>query len=599
MTKKKYDWDLENLLGNNTLEDIFKTWKKNMEDSIEDNDFFCDTKEKFIQRLKMDLDNSILTNKLVNYVSNNLNEDTKNQKWNEWSQKISNEMHNFSKKTSNTSNILLKNEEKIMEYLKDPSLNEYVRDYNLFFKSKHRILPEEQEKLLTVTSKINSGFEDIYSSLVDSTITYEPAMNKNNKLIKLPSMAKVFSVLKSTDRVLRKNTWINFAKSYYENRYILTQTLIYNYKMLNNVSSIRKYESYVEMTADEDEVTVDFIKKIYQGVEDFKNLYKKFITLNDKIIKSTYKIEKLMPWDRSLEVIKSTEKFTIESTQELILKALECFGIEYIEVVKKLFNEQWISWMPKEGKHSGAYSIGGTYGIDKYYISMNFDETINSVYTATHEIGHSLNSYFFGKKQSVHCSCSIFYAEISSITNELVLSYYLLDKAKSKKEKLYIIDKILSGFFSTTTRQIIFSNFEYEIINKELNNEPITYEVIEETYRSMNEKYTGFKRNKKPTIYNKYSSSTILRIDHFYVGNFYVYKYAIGQICAIYIAKKLYDKNSDMLARYFKFLESGSKLSPLDTIKILGIDFNDKEIWEECKANLEYFLKEYEALSKK
>lgn len=593
----KYNWDLEYLLKNDTLENLFKKWKNGLDKLVIDNPTFSDTKENFVKRLKDELKHHKISNHLVNYISNHLNEDTKNQKWIEWSQKLSNEINEFSKNTSDTSNIVLKNEKKIREYLKDPDLHEYVRDYEIFFKNKKRILPEEQEKLVANLSTINDGFENIYSAIVDSTIKYEPAKDKNGKLIQISSMAKAIKLFKSTDVVLRKNAWVNFSKAYYDNRLVLTQTLLYNYKMLNVNSKIRKFSSYVEMTAENDEVTIDFINKIYSGVEDFKDSYKNYLNIKEKLLKSNNNLKKVMPWDRYLDVVKSKQKYSIEEIQKEILESLKCFGSEYLEIVQKAFDENWISWLPKDGKHSGAYSIGGTYGIEKYYISMNFDETIDSLYTAIHEIGHSMNSYYFGKKQKVHCSCSIFYAEISSITNELILSFHLLEKAKNKKEKLFVIDKILSGFFSTTSRQIIFSDFENEIINRDLNNEPITYDVIEETYRNINEKYTGIKKNKKQTIYGKYSSATILRIDHFYVGNFYVYKYAIGQICAMYIARKLYMKDKVMLEKYFNFVSSGSSLSPLDTIKLLGIDFNDEKVWDECKDNIDFFIKEYKNLS--
>jgi len=595
---KNYNWDLEYLLGNDSLENLFKKWKKSLDNLSKDNNYFCDTKENFVKRLKDELKHHKISNHLVNYISNHLNEDSKNEKWIEWSQKISSETNEFMKKTSDTSNIVLKNEKKIREYLNDPLLHEYVRDYNIFFKNKNRILSKDQEKLIANLSVINDGFENIYSAIVDSTIKYEPAKDKKGKLTKITSMAKAMKLFKSKDEILRKNAWINFSKSYYDNRFALTQTLIYNYKMLNANSKIRKFSSYVEMTAENDEVTVDFIQKIYLGVEDFKNHYKKFIEIREKLIKSNNNLKKVMPWDRYLDIVKSKEKYTIESTKKEILEALKCFGEEYLEIVQKAFNENWISWLPKDGKHSGAYSIGGTYGIEKYYISMNFDDTINSLYTAIHEIGHSMNSYYFGKKQKVHCSCSIFYAEISSITNELILSFHLLEKAKSKKEKLFVIDKILSGFFSTTSRQIIFSDFENEIINRDLNNEPVTYEIIEQTYRNINEKYTNIKQNKKQTIYGKYSLATILRIDHFYVGNFYVYKYAIGQICAMYIARKIYSGDKEMLKKYFNFVSSGSSLSPIETIKLLGIDFNNEDVWNECKNNISYFIKEYKNLSK-
>jgi len=55
---------------------------------------------------------------------------------------------------------------------------------------------------------------------------------------------------------------------------------------------------------------------------------------------------------------------------------------------------------------------------------MNFDKTIRSVSTIIHELGHSMHSYYTNKEQKIYTNYAIFYAEIASITNEMLLAYY-------------------------------------------------------------------------------------------------------------------------------------------------------------------------------
>jgi oligoendopeptidase F len=118
--------------------------------------------------------------------------------------------------------------------------------------------------------------------------------------------------------------------------------------------------------------------------------------------------------------------------------------------------------MPKENKYSGAYSIGGTFGLSRFFILMNFDGTLRSVETLAHELGHSINSYYFGKEQPpVYNETTIFTAEVASICNENIFHDYLLEKHKGDKFfEIEILTKIISGFFAASTRQVIFSNFE-------------------------------------------------------------------------------------------------------------------------------------------
>lgn len=160
-----------------------------------------------------------------------------------------------------------------------------------------------------------------------------------------------------------------------------------------------------------------------------------------------------------------------------------------------------------------------------------------------------------------------------------------------------ILDEFISNFFSTTTRQIIFSNFEY-LANQYVNQaKPFTKESLKKLYIDMIKKYQGVSKeiDKKinTTVPYTYIPSTIFRIGHFYVGNFYVYKYAIGQIVAIDVANKIYNGDKQMLKRYFDFLSSGCSKSPLDTIKILGIDLRSEKPYNESKNFIDEIIKKF------
>jgi oligoendopeptidase F len=110
----------------------------------------------------------------------------------------------------------------------------------------------------------------------------------------------------------------------------------------------------------------------------------------------------------------------------------------------------------------------------------------------------------------------------------------------------------------------------------------------------MTEKYIGIKNLKKTTSEPySYALSTILRISHFYAGNFYVYKYAVGQIVAINVAKQILDGDKDIKTKLFKFLESGISRSPLETIKLLGVDMTTDKPYIEAGKFVKKLLEMY------
>lgn len=598
MENNKYSWDLECLLNGKTLDNLIKEWVNKQEQILKAYPNFYKSLSNFKKWLKINEEDEIISNRLMNYISNNYQEDLSNPKWISYSQKISTLANEYAQKTSDYENIVLKNEKKIRSYLKDKSISEYQRVFDLIFKTKKHILSEKEEKLLSKISRINGGFETIFNTLTDSDIKFEDAKNSKGKKVPLKTMADVSKNLKDKDRELRKTTWINFNHAFDKFESTLTQTLYYNYLMLNTNSKLRNYKDYIDAAADADEVDQKLILHIYKMVQTFKPSIKTYSDKVNKLLKKQLNLNKLEPWDKTVDLTKKQVKVSIEQTKKIVLESLKPLGNEYLSNIKKAFNENWISWLPKPSKQTGAYSIGGTKGLDKYYISMNFDETFRSVSTIAHELGHSMHSLYFNKKQKVYADCAIFYAEIASIVNETLLSLYLIDKYKNDKEmKRMILDEFISNFFATTTRQIIFSNFEY-VANQYVNEaKPFTKESLKNLYIDMIKKYQGMSKEMDKKI-NKivpysYMPSTIFRIGHFYVGNFYVYKYAIGQIVAIDVASKIYKGDKQVLKRYFEFLSSGCSKSPLDTIKILGIDLYSNKPYIESKKFIDEIIKKF------
>lgn len=601
MSNKNYTWDLEDILKGKSLDQLFNEWIKIEEEIVQQFPDFYKSLNNFKKWIKTNEKSEIISNRLSNYISNNYQEDLSNPKWISYIQKLQVKANEYSVKLSGYDNVVLKNEKLIRSYLTDKSLKEYQRAFDLIFKTKKHLLSDVEEKLLSKVSITNGGVDSAFSTLTDNDIKFKDAINSNGKNVSIKTVADVSKLLKSNDRSLRKSTWINFNSAYHQFESTLTQTLYYNYLTLNTYAKLRKYKDYIDAAADADEVKEDLILHIYKMVETFKPSEDKYAKKVKALLKKQLGLKKLEPWDKTVDLSKKQVKVSIEQTKKMVLESLSPLGDEYVSNVKKAFDERWISWLPKPSKQTGAYSIGGTKGLDKYYISMNFDGTLRSVGTIAHELGHSMHSLYFNKKQKVYADCAIFYAEIASIVNETLLSLYLVDKYENNKVmQRMILDELIHNFFATTTRQIIFSNFEY-IANQYVNeSKPFTKESLRDLYIQMIKKYEGLTKQSEKKLRSvipyTYSLSTIFRISHFYVGNFYVYKYAIGQIVAIYVASRIYSKDRTMLKKYFEFLSSGCSKSPLETIKILGVDLYSDKPYIESKKFIDKMINKFSKL---
>ena len=165
-------------------------------------------------------------------------------------------------------------------------------------------------------------------------------------------------------------------------------------------------------------------------------------------------------------------------------------GADYVGVLDTAFRSAWIDVYENAGKTSGAYSWG-VYGVHPY-ILLNFQETLDDVFTLAHEMGHALHSYYSSRKQPfVYAGYSIFLAEIASTLNENLVAQYLLQTLEDRQQRMYIINHILEQFRTTVYRQTMFAEFERIIHARAERGEVLTADNLCSLYRELNRKYYG------------------------------------------------------------------------------------------------------------
>lgn len=127
MDNKNYTWDLDSLLNGKTLDELYSEWVNSENEVYSIYPNFYKTKENFEHWLDVNEKNEIISNHLMNYISNNLQEDLVNPKWLGYVQKIRLFSNEMSVKMSGYLNLVLEHKKEIQEYLKDPKLSEHVR----------------------------------------------------------------------------------------------------------------------------------------------------------------------------------------------------------------------------------------------------------------------------------------------------------------------------------------------------------------------------------------------------------------------------------------------------------------------------------------
>lgn len=280
-------------------------------------------------------------------------------------------------------------------------------------------------------------------------------------------------------------------------------------------------------------------------------------------------------------------KITFEEAKETVEKALAVMGKEYTDALHYGMNAGWIDVYENEGKRSGAYSWG-SYGVHPYVL-LNHNDTVNSMFTLAHEMGHALHSYFTWEKQPyLYSGHKIFVAEVASTCNEALLMEYLLKTTEDKNMRKYLVNYFLEQFRGTLFRQTMFAEFEkitHEMAEK---GEPLTWEGMNKIYHDLNRLYFG-----DDIVIDEEIDIEWARIPHFY-NAFYVYQYATGYSAAIALSRKILSEGQPAVDAYLDFLSKGDSEYSIVLLKGAGVDMSKKDAVENAMAVFESLLDEME-----
>ena len=467
--------------------------------------------------------------------------------------------------------IIAMDSEKLEKYLKNEKLSYYKKYVDEILRMKPHTLSEKEEELLAAASELSSTPESTYDMLSYADLVFPEITDEKGEKVKV-NHANFNLFLKSKDARVRKDAFEALYSSYGQYRNTFASTLYGGIKSEIFYAKARNYESALQGSLFQDNVSIEVYDNLIEAVHENLHTLNKYVDLKKKFLG----LDKINMYDLYVPL---TDKFDMEipyeKAQEIILEALKPLGEEYLENVKKAFAEGWIDVYGNEGKQGGAYSWG-SYD-SKSYILMSYKDDLNSLFTLVHEMGHSMHSYYSKNAQPyLYSGYKIFVAEVASTLNELLLINYLLKRAESKEERVYLLNYYLEQFRTTVYRQTMFAEFEKICHAKVESGEPLTAEEFTNIYYDLNKLYYG-----EACEVNEEIGLEWARIPHFY-SNFYVYKYATGFSAASALSKQILEEGESAVARYKEFLKSGGSEFPLDQLRKAGVDMEKKESVEEA-----------------
>ena len=474
-------------------------------------------------------------------------------------------------------------EKYLEEVIADPDFKDY--DYNLkcLLKRKKHVLSKESENVLAMGGQVFGGFHDIFSMIDNADMPF-PTIDVDGKPVKV-THGMYGLLLQSEDRDVRERAFKAYYKAYISLINTISATYIGNVNKDVFLSKVRKYDSCLAQALENEDVSAKVYENLLECVHDGLPLMHRYIADRKKALG----LDEMHMYDIYTPIVKNEDlAMSYEEAFKLVKKGLAPLGEDYGKLLQTAHDEGWIDVEETDGKRSGAYSIC-VYALPHPFVLLNYQPTIHDIFTIAHELGHSMHSYKSDAKQpKAKADYKIFVAEVASTVNEVLLLKYLLKNTESKSLKKYLCSYYMDMIRTTLYRQTMFAEFEYIAHDAAEKGVPLTKDFLNGKYLELNKKYYGNDIVSDDEIAYEWA-----RIPHFYTS-FYVYKYATGIISAISIAERIYKDGDKAVEDYFKFLSSGGSDSPVELLKLAGVDLNKKDAFKAAMKSFEDTLEEFE-----
>lgn len=582
---KKYQWDLSKIYNNiNEFREDLSYVRGKLGEFAKFKGIKYDENSLY-EVIDLCMNVSRVLEKLQVYTSLLCDEDTSINKNQELKEEVNNLYGEYTKATYFIDTDILKLDYAYIEglYKKNDRLLDYEIYFKEMFRYKEHTLSLEEEKLLANLSLTFGNNYESYELLKDSDMTFpnfvvdmeEYELNNSNYSL----------YIESDDREIRKEAFTTLYETYKQFKNIFASLITSNIKEEVSMAKIKKYNSSIEASLYRDELDLSIYNNLVDTVNDRVDILHKYYDLKKKVLG----VSELHLYDVYTDLIKIGDfKYSFDRASDIVVNALSVLGDEYVSILKDGIDNRWIDVYPNRGKRTGGYS-SGSYDTNPY-ILLNYQDKYDDMSTLAHELGHSIHSYYTRHNNPYQYGhYSIFVAEVASTVNELLLAKYVIKNSNDKNEKLFILNRMMELFRATIYRQTMFAEFERNIYDMIEESKPVTADILSDEYYRLNKVYFG-----NNVVIDDYIRYEWERIPHFYY-NFYVYKYATGLSAACYIVNSLLDGKISA-NDYIAFLKCGKSKSPLDSLKVAGVDLSDKAVISSALDMFDEIIDEFKDL---
>ncbi len=450
----------------------------------------------------------------------------------------------------------------------DAELGVYRFAIDALFHEQEHVLDERGERLLSYAGRFNSVPADAYSALTTADMQFPTITLESGDAITLTYGQ--YRALLETNRsqIDRTAAYRAFHRTYADRQN--TFAAMYNGVLQRDWfhARARGYATTLDAALHGNNIPTSVVENLIAvakaGAEPLRRYH--------RLRRRRLGLESYRLCDVFVPLVDHDVRYPYDEVGAWIVDSVAPLGAAYQDHVRAAFSQRWIDVFENVGKRSGAYSAP-VYGTHPYML-LNYNETLDAVFTLAHEMGHSMHTLLAHEAQPfVYAGYTIFVAEVPSTLNEALFLDLMLERAGSRQERAVLLQHAIDSIAGTFFTQVLFADFELQAHRLVEGEQPVTSDALNALYAGLLTHYYGDVIDPEPL-----SQFTWARIPHFFNSPYYVYQYAT---CFASTARLMQSVRSsdpavkaDAVHRYLSLLRAGGSDYPMALLAKAGVDLS-------------------------
>jgi oligoendopeptidase F len=440
---------------------------------------------------------------------------------------------------------------------------------NLYRQQEH-VLDEAGERLMSLASRLASAPNDAYWALSTADAKFPKVTLSNGEEVTV-SYGQYRAILATRhEQADRERAFTALHETYKSS--LNTYATLYNAVCQRDwfQARARGYTSTLEAALHGDNIPTSVVENLIETTRAGVAPLRRYHQLRRRLLK----VPSYHVYDFAIPLVTVDKKYNYDEVLDWIVDAVAPLGPDYQALMRQGFASRWIDVYENEGKRSGAYSAP-VYGIHPYML-LNYTDTLDDVFTTAHEMGHSMHTILSHETQPfIYSDYTIFVAEVPSTLSEALLLEYMLAHSTDPTERIVLLQHAIDNITGTFYTQVMFADYELRAHRLAEQDQPITAEILTETYTQLLQDYYG-----DAVDINPFTGITWSRIPHFFNSPYYVYQYATCFASAAKIAKQIMGGGQtaeEARTRFLNLLRSGGSDYPMELLRTAGVDLSQPD----------------------